>query len=307
VGGTTTADARNQHRLRRRRKIIDIRIPADRPGIRQRIVDEPLAHGRPQTRRLEVAGELLRRDEAVPLMRAHRQPAQHILGADDGEQVGLQRAVDGREQHQASRPHQLCRSLQERRGVRHVLHHLEADHRVERQTFRGQLLDAPGAIVDVEALAGGVAARRLDRLGRRVEARHPGAQARQRLRNQSAAAAHVQNAQTFERAHAGRCAREVADELVAQEGEPRRTDPMQRAELASWVPPLGGEACETVPFGGIEGGAEITRVALVHELLGARSTALSRSPPSPLRRLDRVAKSCARAQTEGLRIRCRAR
>src|SRR6185437_921473 len=53
-----------------------------------------------QARILDRRFELARRHELVPLMRAARQPAQHIFGADDGERETLERAVERRRDHQ---------------------------------------------------------------------------------------------------------------------------------------------------------------------------------------------------------------
>ena len=91
---------------------------------------------------------------------------------DDGQQVRLGRAVDGGEQHQPAGPHQRRADLEKSAHVRHMLHHLQAGHGIERAAFRHQVLDARRAIVDVEVLAGGVPAGRLDVLRRRVESRH---------------------------------------------------------------------------------------------------------------------------------------
>ena len=107
------------------------------------------------------------------------------------------RAIERGEQHQPARPHQRRAGLQERGRVGHVLHHLQAHHRIERQALGRQLLHRPGAISDLEALAGGMAAGRLDVLHSRIEPRHLRPQARQRLRYQPSAAAHVEHAQAL--------------------------------------------------------------------------------------------------------------
>ena len=190
--------------------------------------------------------QLVGRHEPVPLVRADRQPAQHVLAADDGQQVGLQRAVEGRQQHQPARPHQRRAGLQERATVGHVLDHLQADDRVEGRPSRRQVLHAPGAIVDVEPLAGGMPARRLDVLrapGRAPSPARPGAPAARRsARRRSRRRARASPASGRSPA----CGQgEVADHLVAQEGQPRRPDLVQGAELAARVPPFARPAART--------------------------------------------------------------
>ena len=133
-----------------------------------------------------------------------------------------------------------------------MLDHLQAHDGVEGRSFRLQLLHPAGAIVDLESLAGGMAAGRLDRLRRRVETRHPRTQARQRLGNEPPAAAHIQHPQARERPQPAPGQGKMADHLVAQEREPRRADAMQRAELAVGVPPFAGEPREAVDLAGIE-------------------------------------------------------
>ena len=69
-------------------------------------------------------------------------------------------------------------------------------------------------------------ARRLDRLRRRVEPRHPRAQARQRLADQPPAAAHIEHAQARERPQPG-------------PGQRRNGEPSRRAGSASRAGPIG--------------------------------------------------------------------
>ncbi len=51
-------------------------------------------------------------------------------------------------------------------------------------------------------------------------------------------------------------AAEVGQKRVANEGEPRRALPVQRAELAVGVPPFAGERLEALDLAGIERGPE---------------------------------------------------
>src|SRR5262249_16386856 len=81
--------------------VVDVHVGRELPAVGDQVVDHAgLVHHR-EAALLERDLELVRRDELVPLMRAARQPAQHVFGAHDGEREALQRAVDGGCDHQA--------------------------------------------------------------------------------------------------------------------------------------------------------------------------------------------------------------
>ena len=65
----------------------------------------PSKCGAGKSRGLGIAGEVFGRDEALPLMRPARQPAEHVFGADDGQRPCFERAVDCREDRETSRAH----------------------------------------------------------------------------------------------------------------------------------------------------------------------------------------------------------
>ena len=86
--------------------------------------------------------------------------------------------------------------------VGHVLDDLEADDGIEGLAGRMQLLDARRPIVDGETLGLGVPACDRDRLRRRIDAGHAGAEPGERLRDEAAAAADVEDRQALRAASA---------------------------------------------------------------------------------------------------------
>src|SRR5262245_29844072 len=197
--------------------------------------------------------QLLRGDEPVPAMGADRQPAQHVFGADDGKHVGLERAIDGGEQHQSARAYQPGTSGKKGADVGHMLDHLETDDRVVTEPLLGQVLDASDAVVDREPLGGGVLARRLDIFLPRIETGDVGGEPCQGFRDQATPAAHIEETQAFQRPQAAGWPVEMAHKLIAQEGEPGRADLVQGPEFAARIPPLGRQRHKAVAFGWVEG------------------------------------------------------
>ncbi len=75
---------------------------------------------------------------------------------------------------------------------------------------------------------------------RRVDARHARAQPGQRLGQQAAATADVENTQSLERPYLSLCRRKCFKCPVADVGEAHRIEFVERLELARRVPPLVG-------------------------------------------------------------------
>ena len=75
-------------------------------------------------------------------------------------------------------------------------------------------------------------ARGLDVVRRRVDARHLRAEPRQRLGDEPAAAADVQDRKAVERPGDAALGAEMPHHPIAQEGQARRTDQMQGAEFS---------------------------------------------------------------------------
>ncbi len=100
---------------------------------------------------------------------------------------------------------------------------------------------------------GGVTARGFDVLRGGIDAGDGGTEFCKRFGNESAAAADIEDGECAERAQRLCVTAEVADHFGAQIAEPRGADLVQRAELAMFVPPLGGDAGELVDLAGVEG------------------------------------------------------
>ncbi len=212
--------------------------------------------------------EFLRRDEPVPLVGARRQPAQYVLGADDGQHVGLEGAVDRRQQHQPTGTHEPGAGRQECADVGHVLHDLEAGDDIERAALGRQLLGCAGAIVDGQPLRLAVPPRRLDVFSSRVEARHTRAEPRKRLADEAAAAADIEQRETRQRPQPAALPLEMAEDLVAQELDTGGPQLVQGAKLAVGIPPLVSHALEAVDFGLVEGRGRVMGGGGAHGAIG---------------------------------------
>ena len=98
------------------------------------------------------AAELRGADEARPVVRAPRQQAQHVLGAQDREQVRLRVAVDRGEDERRRRAWPARARGDDPRGSRHVLEHLHAGDDVERRGDSAlQRFGRDEAVVDRDA------------------------------------------------------------------------------------------------------------------------------------------------------------
>src|SRR5690349_7331576 len=79
------------------REIVDVAVASEAVLARERVVGHADQLRRAQSRLARVARELRGLDEAQVIVRAARQEPQDVLRADDGEEIGLRVAIDGRE------------------------------------------------------------------------------------------------------------------------------------------------------------------------------------------------------------------
>ena len=136
-----------------------------------------------------------------------------------------------------------------------VLDHLERQHRIETLAGLGDRFGGGEAIVDFETGALRVRPRRLDRFGARIDGGHPKAEARHRLGHEAAAAPDVEQGQPGKRLQLSGIAAEMRQQPRADETEPGRIEPVQRAEAALGVPPRIGLRGKAHQFLVIDGGA----------------------------------------------------
>src|SRR6185437_8347116 len=80
--------------VERENHVVDVEVGGESPAIRQRIVAEAGDLGGAQPIAAQRGGEFRRADEFAPFVGAARQPAEHVFGADDGEQIGFGRSVE---------------------------------------------------------------------------------------------------------------------------------------------------------------------------------------------------------------------
>ena len=136
-----------------------------------------------------------------------------------------------------------------------MLDHLERQHRIETLAGLGDRFGGGEAIVDFETGALRVRPRRLDRFGARIDGGHRKAEARHRLGHEAAAAPDVEQGQPGERLQLSGIAAEMRQQPRADETEPGRIEPVQRAEAALGVPPRIGLRGKAHQFLVIDGGA----------------------------------------------------
>jgi hypothetical protein len=142
--------------------------------------------------------------------------------------------------------------LHEQRHVGDVLHHLHGEHDVEPLAGLRQLLGGGTAVVDRQIGKRGVLLRRLDVGRRRVYPHHVGAQPGQRLGQDAAAAADVEDAQALERVEPPGVAVEASGDPVADVADAQRIELVQRRHLAARVPPFGGQRREALDLGRVD-------------------------------------------------------
>src|SRR5205085_2338122 len=218
-------------------EIVDVAVAPEPVLARERVVGHADELHAAQARRARMARELGRLDETQIVVRAARQQAKDVLGADDGEEIGLRVAVDRGEEDVAAGPHEPRAGGDDARGLRHVLEELHAGNDVEGARV------ARGVVLRAYALVGhsGLALQQVklgdaQRFLREIGARDARAARRHRLGEDAAAAADIQHA----------LAREPdarVDPAAAQ-----RIDLVQRTELALRVPPAMRELAEFLEF-----------------------------------------------------------
>ncbi len=176
-----------------------------------------------------------------------------MLGADDGQRHCLGGAVEGGDHHQPARPQQPGAVPEELSRIGHVLDHLHVEDHVERgAVLLDQGLDGRTQVADVQASFRGMGLGRADVALGGVDASDLEAQPRHGLAQQAPAAADIQQPQTLERSAGASVAAEAGQGLVTDEAQPDRVEAVQRRELALRIPPVGGEAGESLDFGDID-------------------------------------------------------
>ena len=112
----------------------------------------------------------------------------------------------------------------------------------------GELFGRDRTVIDGNARRLRVGGGDADILFGGVGADDGGAHPRDRLGQQAAAAADVENAQAFQRLRAFRVEPEILGRLVADIAQPHRVELVQRLELAGRAPPLSRHRREAVHF-----------------------------------------------------------
>ena len=207
-------------------------------------------------------------------MGAGGQPTQYILGPHHRQRIGLGGAVQGGADEGAARAHRAGGQGDEAGGIGHVLDHLHGQHHVE--GAGRHVLGAAHPVVDGQTRLLGMHFGDADVLVAGIHAGHGKTHAGQRLAEQAAAAAHVQQRQPLERPHGLGVAAEMLGQLAAHEGQPDGIEFVQRLELAPRVPPgfgHGGESGDLVHRGRAftltdsGGGHALGRVRIRHRVL----------------------------------------
>ena len=139
-------------------------------------------------------------------------------------------------------------------GRTDVLDHLHRQHHVEFLALVGERFGRDRAIIDDEVgLRRMLAGHRDIRLGG-VGAQHIGTQPGERLGQDTAAAADIEDAQAGQAADLARIPAKMGRDLVADIGEPDRIELVQHRHGAALVPPLRGELRKLLDLGPIDGG-----------------------------------------------------
>ena len=218
-----------------------------------KIVDHAGFAGDVQAGLLDGDLEFVRRDELVPLMGAARQPAQDVFGADDRQREAFCRAVERGDEHKPAGLHHRGGQLDEQADIGDMLDHFHGENDVEafagfRQRFGGGV-----AVVDGKTRLRGVSLRHRDVALRRIGADDRRAEPRQRLAENAAAAADIEDAQAGKAVEPLRIAVEMRGGAVADVSEPDRIELVQRRHRPVRVPPLPGEAREPRDFVLVDG------------------------------------------------------
>ena len=162
-----------------------------------------------------------------------------------------------------------------------VLDHLHGQHHVEALALVGQLLRGGAAIVD-RSPAWAACARAASILASAgIGADHRGAEPGQRLGQDAAAAADVEDAQARQAAEPLGVAVEMRGRrLVADIAEPHRIELVQRRHLAARVPPFGGQRRKPLDLGLVDG-APTLRLPVRSSSALASFTRARLQPPDP--------------------------
>src|SRR5262245_51663361 len=231
-------EIRSGGRAPRDHHVVHVHVGGQPPAVGEEIVDHPglVDHG--EAVPLERGFELVGSDELLPLVRAARQPAQHVFGADDRQCKALERAVERRRDHEAARLHHLSAAADEEVEIGDVLDHLHGEHEVEALARVRQRLGRGRAVVHAHPRVGGVQLRRRDIGLRGIGAHDGGAEPRQRLAQNAAAAADVEHAELGERIEPLVVTPEMPARRLFDEAEPHRIELVQHGHLAARIPPL---------------------------------------------------------------------
>ena len=218
--------------------VIDVEIArGEPPFVAERAVDDAHRIGQGEAVRADRRRHLRGLQEAAPVMGPRLQPAQQIFGPEDGKGEGFRRPVEGREDEQPAGRHQRRGGRHEAGHIADMLDDLHGEDDLEARAGLDQRLGGLLPVIDLELALLGMAARRGDAHLRRIDAGHRGTHARQRLREQPAAAADIHQGEPGQRPGRQGLPPEAGGGPVADIGETDRIQPVQRAELSGRIPP----------------------------------------------------------------------
>ncbi len=170
-------------------------------------------------------------------MRALRHPPQYVLGAEDGNQPGRQRPVDGGDEHHAAGSDQLTAGRHESIQVRDMFDNFHVEHHVIGTPLRRQALRRRQVVANGQAGFGRM------RLGYpqvsldHVNAMDLCAQAGHGLRQDATATTDVEDPDTGQGKRVAGIQVQVPTYLRGDEWHPNRVQAMQRPERPLFVPP----------------------------------------------------------------------
>ena len=209
-------------------------------------------------------------------MRAPRQPPQNVLGADDGEGERFQRAVKCGYEHHAAGAYQSAAGIEELIDVGHMLNDLHAEHDIELFAGIGNAFNCGEPVIDVEAHSLRVISRDHNVPLCSVKTRDLGPEPRHRLGQQSTAAADICNSKPRERALIGGISIEIRTNSIANIGEARGVELVQRSEAALRIPPFIGQCAEFCNFVIVDARFERLGLLFFHHLVVFPNLAPSR-------------------------------
>ena len=221
-------------------EVVHRRVSRERTLLAHRVVVKP-----GDVHDVECGGPCKARDfrgleQALVFMGAAWHQIREIFGADDGQHEGLEIAIDGGDENVAARPRELAEHRNGRGRIGNVFEHLHAgDHVVFSGLGVLQLFGVFDAIVDLQAGIECVEPCGLHHARREVDCGDQRAGARQRLGEQAAAAAHVENLRIRKHAALLHVARAHGIELV------------QRLEFAIDIPEAMSRGFEFRNFRGV--------------------------------------------------------